>query len=56
MRAKANENRALRSKPITDELKTINTIEHGSSLEIKNLMKKIQMLYLKRNIILDLKN
>ena len=40
MRAKANENRALRSKPITDELKTINTIEHGSSLEIKKLNEK----------------
>ena len=40
MRAKANENRALRSKPITDELKTINTIEHGTSLEIKKLNEK----------------
>ena len=40
MRAKANENRALRSKPITDELKIINTIEHGSSLEIKKLNEK----------------
>jgi hypothetical protein len=40
MRAKANENRALRSKTMTDELKTINTIEHGSSLEIKKLNEK----------------
>ena len=40
MRAKANENRALRSKSMTDELKTINTIEHGSSLEIKKLNEK----------------
>ena len=40
MRAKANENRALRSKPITDELKSINTIEHGTSLEIKKLNEK----------------
>jgi len=39
MRAKANENRALRSKPITDELKTINTIEHGTSLEIILILK-----------------
>lgn len=40
MRAKANENRVLRSKSMTDELKTINTIEHGSSLEIKKLNEK----------------
>jgi hypothetical protein len=40
MRAKANENRNLRSKSMTDELKTINTIEHGSSLEIKKLNEK----------------
>ena len=40
MRQKANENRALRSKTMTDELKTINTLEHGSSLEIRKINEK----------------
>lgn len=40
MRAKANENRNLRSKTMTDELKTINTLEHGSSLEIRKINEK----------------
>jgi hypothetical protein len=40
MRAKANENRALRSKTMTDELKTINTLEHGTSLEIRKINEK----------------
>ena len=40
MRQKASENRELRSRAMTNELKTINTIEHGSSLEIKKLNEK----------------
>jgi hypothetical protein len=40
MRAKANENRNLRSKTMTDELKTINTLEHGTSLEIRKINEK----------------
>lgn len=40
MRQKANENRALRSKTMTDELKTINTLEHGTSLEIRKINEK----------------
>ena len=40
MRQKASENRELRSRAMTNELKSINTIEHGSSLEIKKLNEK----------------
>jgi hypothetical protein len=40
MRAKANENRKEKSKYINKELEEINTIEHGTSLEVKKMNEK----------------
>ena len=40
MRAKANENRKEKAKYINKELEEINTIEHGTSLEVKKMNEK----------------